>query len=81
MNSGITHILNYAIHWPRPNDPVVHLGGLTCLTGMAKGCLCIWRFWLVQELTAAVRKARFTFETNLANNVKHNPSLFWKYVR
>ena len=36
---------------------------------------------MVQELNAAVRKARFTFETNLANNVKHNFSLFWKYVR
>ena len=36
---------------------------------------------MVQELTAAVRKASFTFETNLANNVKHNPSLLWKYVR
>ena len=33
---------------------------------------------------AAVRKAKSTFQTNLANNVKHklhNPSLFWKYVR
>ena len=35
----------------------------------------------MQELTAAVRKARFTFETNLANSIKHNPSLFSKYVR
>ena len=25
----------------------------------------------MQELTAAVRKARFTFQTTLANNVKH----------
>ena len=31
--------------------------------------------------TAAERKAKSTFQTNLANNVKHNPSLFWKYVR
>ena len=31
--------------------------------------------------TAALRKAKSTFEINFANNVKHNASLFWKYVR
>jgi len=31
--------------------------------------------------TASIRKAKSSFETNLANNVKNNPLLFWKYVR
>ena len=31
--------------------------------------------------TSSIRKAKSTFEFNLAINVKHNPSLFWKYVR
>ena len=31
--------------------------------------------------TATVRSVKSTFETGLANNIKHNPSLFWKYVR
>ena len=31
--------------------------------------------------TASIRKAKSTFESNLAISVKNNPSLFWKYVR
>ena len=31
--------------------------------------------------TAAVKCAKSAFETNLAKNIRHNPNLFWKYVR
>ena len=33
------------------------------------------------KVTAAVKYAKSTFETNLARNIQHNPNLFWKYVR
>ena len=32
-------------------------------------------------LPVSIRKAKSSFETSLASNVKKNPSLFWKYVR
>ena len=31
--------------------------------------------------TASIRKAKSTFESNLAISIKNDPSLFWKYVR
>ena len=31
--------------------------------------------------TASIRKAKSTFESNLAISIKNNPSIFWKYVR
>ena len=34
-----------------------------------------------QVATVTVRSVKSTFETSLANNIKHNPSLFWKYVK
>ena len=31
--------------------------------------------------TAAAKRAKSTFELKLVDNVKQNPSVFWKYVR
>ena len=31
--------------------------------------------------TAAVKRAKSTFELKLVDNVKQNPSVFWKYIR
>ena len=31
-------------------------------------------------VTTFIKKSKSSFETNLTNNIKNDPSLFWKYV-
>ena len=40
----------------------------------------LYKLWKQYIANAVVKKAKTTFETNLANNVKHTLFL-WKYVR